>query len=47
MGYVAGDSLGKSRGGITEPLQAYERISTRGGLGFDRKISIKPQKHEC
>merc|ERR1719204_312167 len=47
MGYVAGDSLGKAKqAGITEPIAAFERVAVRGGLGFDDKISIKPQRHE-
>ena len=45
MGHVDGQSLGKNSGGITEPIRAFDRISARGGLGYDSKLNIKPQKH--
>eukprot|EP01084_Bolivina_argentea_P319197 553644_1 len=53
MGYKQGDSLGRnSRNGITEPIEAYNRISSRGGLGYDEKLKsdsnfiCKNIKHE-
>ena len=46
MGHVDGQSLGRTNGGIVEPIKAYDRVAQRGGLGFDSKIAIKPQTHE-